>query len=304
MGRTGIQQKQVLEQLSLTPFPVSPVFFRNLPGITPQVPHLYCRPARVPLHLYHQIELRMSINNTPDHNRRKLLFTGIFILSIGLVWLLQKTGAIDLPDYIFSWKTMLIGIGIIGGIQFRFRGFTWLVPALVGIFFLLGDIPGIHFSATEYALPFLILTLGLWFVLTALWKRRLIGNYEDWSDRKGIVSNTERDDMVELTSIFGGNKKKVFSKRFRGGEVTNIFGGTELDLAQADIEGTVILDSTNIFGGMTIIAPSNWNIQLESTCILGGVDDKREQKDGAEIADKKLVITGVCFCGGIEIKSY
>lgn len=240
---------------------------------------------------------------TQDHNRNKLLITGIFVLIIGALWILQKAGALGFPPYVFSWKTMLIAFGIIGGIQFRFRNFTWLVPVLIGTFFLIGDIPGTNFSAYEYALPFIILTFGLWLVLTAVWRRRLMGNYSDWHN-KGIVSSTEHDDMLDLTAVFGGHKKKVFSKSFRGGEVTNVFGGTELDLTQADFTGTIVIDSTNIFGGMKITAPSNWNIQLDSTSIMGGVDDKREHKDIGEISDKKLIITGFCFCGGIEIKNY
>lgn len=241
---------------------------------------------------------------TQDHTRYKLLATGIFILGIGVLWLLQKAQVVDLPDYVFSWKTLLISIGVIGGIHFKFRGFSWIVPILIGSFFLLGDLPGINFSVYEYAMPFIVLTIGLWFVLTALWKRKLMSSYYDWQDKKGITSNSEYDDMVDLTAVFGGNKKKVFSKNFKGGEVNNIFGGTELDLSQADVNGTVVIDSTNVFGGMKIIAPSNWNIQLESTCIMGGVEDKRENKEVNELSNKKLIITGVCFCGGIEIKNY
>lgn len=231
------------------------------------------------------------------------MLTGIFILSIGVIWVLQKAQVLQFPAYIFSWKTLLIATGVVIGIQSKCRGFAWLVFIIVGSFFMLGDIPGIPFNAKEYALPFIILTLGLWIVVTALGRKKMFGHYEDWQNRKGIISNSEADDKVDLTAVFGGNKKKVLSKSFRGGEVVNVFGGTELDLSQADITGTVVIDSTNIFGGMKIVAPSNWNIQIDATCIMGGIEDKREIKE-QETTDKKLIITGFCFCGGMEIKSF
>lgn len=240
-----------------------------------------------------------------NNNRHKLLAIGLFILSIGVLWILQKAGVLSWPGYIFSWKTLLIAIGIVGFIQFRLRNFTWLVPILVGSFFLLGDIPGINFNVSDFILPFIILTFGLWLVLAAIWRKRLMNNYEDWCETKGFVSSSTSEDMLDLTAVFGGHKKKVFSKGFKGGEVVNVFGGTELDLSQADFEGTIVIDSSNVFGGMKIVAPSNWNIQLDSTCIMGGVDDKREMKDSSgEASNKKLIITGFCFCGGIEIKNY
>ncbi|MFN7260854.1 MAG: DUF4288 domain-containing protein, partial [Cyclobacteriaceae bacterium] len=110
-------------------------------------------------------------------------------------------------------------------------------------------------------------------------------------------------DLCSITSIFGGSNRKIFSKNFKGGQMTAIFGGSDLDLSQADIQGPVVVDVVSIFGGVKLIVPANWEVKTNISAILGGVEDKR--KDPSSFSpEKKLVLTGVCMFGGVEIKSY
>jgi hypothetical protein len=48
-------------------------------------------------------------------------------------------------------------------------------------------------------------------------------------------------------------KKKHLTKNFKGGQVFNVFGGVEIDLTQSDIDGIVLLDITQVFGGTKLI---------------------------------------------------
>jgi hypothetical protein len=54
------------------------------------------------------------------HSKNKSVYTGIVILVIGLIWLLRRMG-VYLPYWIFSWETLLIAIGLIIGIDNKFR---------------------------------------------------------------------------------------------------------------------------------------------------------------------------------------
>jgi predicted membrane protein len=81
-----------------------------------------------------------------------------------------------------------------------------------------------------------------------------------------------------LLPYLAGLTKASFSKSFRGGDITNIFGGTELDFTQADINGRVVIDITQVFGGTKIIVPSNWQVVVDMSAIFAGVDDKRIKK--------------------------
>jgi hypothetical protein len=111
------------------------------------------------------------------------------------------------------------------------------------------------------------------------------------------------DDFIDSTSIFGGAKKNIISKNFRGGDLVNIFGGTELDLSRADFNGTAEIELTTIFGGTKLIVPSNWDVRSEAVTLFGGLEDKRNMST-SENPTKTLVLKGTVIFGGIELKSY
>lgn len=239
-------------------------------------------------------------------DRKKLsssFWVGAIILLIGAFILLNRMDLFYFPGWLFSWKMMLVVAGLIVGINKRFEGIGWLVMILVGGFFLIDDIPGFPYDVDRYAFPVGIIIVGL-FILG----RAVMGTgsrearKKNWGD--GVVSMDEGgEDYFDLTTVFGGNKRKVFSKNFKGGETTCIFGGTDVDLSQADINGTVVIDVVQLFGGVKLIVPSNWELKSEVTAILGGVDDKR-QSPQAYTPGKKLVITGFVMFGGVDIKNY
>jgi hypothetical protein len=113
-----------------------------------------------------------------------------------------------------------------------------------------------------------------------------------------------KDDFVDSTNIFSGTKKVVLSKNFRGGDLTNIFGGCELDLTQADMVEPAVMDVTAIFGGATLIIPPNWAIKTDAVTIFGGISDKRKFPNAPESATKTLILDGTVIFGGVEIRSY
>jgi hypothetical protein len=111
------------------------------------------------------------------------------------------------------------------------------------------------------------------------------------------------DDYIDTTSIFGGVHKKIVSKNFKGGDITTMLGGTEIDLTQADFTGTVRLDVTQIMGGTKIIVPPHWEVRSEVTAVFAGFEDKRQQPAMTN-PDKVLIIDGTSIFGGIELKNY
>jgi len=230
------------------------------------------------------------------------IWVGGLILAIGSVLLLDRMDLLYFPHWLFSWKTLLIAIGVIFGINRKFEGIGWLVMILIGTFFLIDDIPGFPYDVDRYAFPVGIIVVGAFIV-----GRALLGSSRETSKSvsgDGLISLDEGgEDFFELTTVFGGTKKRVFSKKFRGGETTCIFGGTDLDLSQADIEGPVVIDVVQLFGGVKLIVPANWEVKSEITAILGGFDDKRSTPQALN-PGKKLIITGFVMFGGVDIKSY
>lgn len=111
------------------------------------------------------------------------------------------------------------------------------------------------------------------------------------------------DDYLKSTSVFSDVKKTVISKRFQGGEIVTVFGGTDVNLIQADIQQPIVIDVFQLFAGTKIIVPAHWKIQSEVVSVFGEVDDRRFSQ-GTPYDDQKVVyIKGTSLFGGITIKN-
>lgn len=243
------------------------------------------------------------------------IWTGVFILVIGIAALIKVSNP-DLPRWLFSWKTFLIALGLFIGVKHKFKGGSWAVLLLIGGAFLLADIyPDI--SIRRYIWPGVLIIIGAALILKP--KRSFQDCYYDNSKKKdanirdegaNILENNfdnQRDlpeDFIDNTSIFGGAKKNIISKNFKGGEIVNIFGGTDIDLSRADFNGTAVIDFTTIFGGSKLIVPSNWIVKSEAVTIFGGLEDKRNVQALSDSDQKILLLKGTIIFGGIEIKSF
>jgi len=228
-------------------------------------------------------------------SKNKSVYTGVVILIIGLVWLLRRMG-VYLPYWVFSWETLLIAIGLIIGIDNKFRNPASYILIAIGSVFLIDDIFAINFNIFQYFWPLLVIGVGLTIIFQARFRGSRIA--------KSFQNVPGSGEQLDITSVFNGVKRNVDSKSFLGGEIVTIFGGTEINLMQADFEGTINLDSTVVFGGLKLIVPKNWEIRTEVTSIFGGVDDKRQSAVNVLPDDKVLVITGTVLFGGLDIVNY
>jgi len=111
-------------------------------------------------------------------------------------------------------------------------------------------------------------------------------------------------------NIFWGGRRRIVTKNFTGGEIVTIFGGFDLDLREADIQGNEAqIEVVTIFGGGDIRVPANWNIVMETVGIFGGCGDRTRHPDppapGATAVppQKKLTIKGVAIFGGMNVKN-
>ena len=201
-----------------------------------------------------------------------------------------------------------------------------MLIVLGGIFLFTENIP----NSKDVIWPLAIITFGLWMILRrhnqfdkSSWEKKN-SDKRDWNKQPGgsadepvvdymakeppPLSGTGNrhtgDEFLDAVSIFGGVKKSILSKDFKGGEVVNIFGGAELDFIQADISGRVIIDITQIFGSTKIIVPPHWQIVSDVAAVFGSIDDKRMRSTAAVNSDKVLVLKGVSIFAGVDIRSY
>ena len=235
------------------------------------------------------------------------VWTGLLLLVIGGLLLLRQTGSI-LPEWIFTWQFLLIGLGVFFGISKKFKGAGWLMMILVGGVFLAADFHP-EWELRKYTTPIILIIIGLAFVF----RPRRCKDGDDWRSNKAFGPKPfkdpapdpvqfDSDQYLDVTSVFGGTKKNITTKDFKGGEVTNFMGGTELNMGQADINGRVVLEVTQVFGGTKLIVPSHWEVRTESISVFAGIEDKRQLT--TVDPTKVLVLKGTSVFAGIDIRSY
>jgi hypothetical protein len=221
---------------------------------------------------------------------------GVVLLGIGALLIAHEMGA-DIPNWIFTWPMIPIAIGLFIGAKMNFRPDGWLIPIFIGCAFLLNNIMP-ELEIKNFIWPTIIIIIGLAMIFRP--RKQHWGEY--WNTD---VNSTEGGDRIDMVSVFSGNKKMIITKDFRGGEAVSVFGGTELNLVQSDINGTVTLELTQVFGGAKLIVPSNWKIiSSEVVSVFGSLEDKRQLRSEPTDETKVLRLIGTSVFGGVEIKSY
>lgn len=239
------------------------------------------------------------ISGEPSDKHRSLdtnsgrVLGGLVLVGIGGLIFAHQAG-VDIPGWVFSWEMIVITVGVYIGARRSFRPGGWIIPILVGCVFLANDWLWRFNDLRHYLWPSVIILIGLYMIFRP---RRKRGHFWD----SNVISS---EDSIDAVSIFGGTRKNIISKDFKGGEITTFFGGTDLNLTQADIVGSASIEITQGFSGTKLIVPANWNIKSEIVCVFGGVNDKRPiMKDNPD-SNKLLILKGTCVFGGIDIKSY
>jgi predicted membrane protein len=246
----------------------------------------------------------------PNRGRGRV-WGALLLITIGCFLILERMG-LGVPYWVFRWPVIMIIIGAFIGFRHGFRGAAWLILMMIGGFFLMDDIIP-DFSLHRFIWPLIIIFIGIailvrprrhpeWDKWKEEWKKKEPNN-PDWNDRARQYGHSSTEDFIDATTIFGGIHKSIVSKDFKGGDITVFMGGSEINLSQADINGVVVMDITQIMGGTKLIVPPTWEIRSNITSVFGNVEDKR-QKDRITNPDKVLVIDGTSLFGGIEIKNY
>ncbi|WP_276366485.1 DUF5668 domain-containing protein [Chryseolinea sp. H1M3-3] len=239
-----------------------------------------------------------------DENRfnRGRALGGLIVVIVGVVLLARQVG-VDFPYWFFSWPMLLIAIGIYVGFRHSFRNPGWIIPVAIGTLFLLEDIiPELEIK--PFIWPIIIISIGLVMIFRPRGRNR---GAEYWKQRynHGPTSESLADNAFETVTIFGGDKKQIISKDFKGGESVCFFGGVEINLTQADINGRAEIEVVQCFGGTKIIVPPHWKVQSdELVCVFGSLEDKRQVAGSVVDPTKILVLKGTCMFGGIDLRSF
>ncbi len=276
----------------------------------------------------------------PRGNNKSANIVGFAIVFLGTALLMRNLDlGFPFPRNIFGWEMVLIIIGIVIGVNSKFEKKSSIFLIAFGGLFFLKRFLDVPFWGTIF--PIIAIIIGIYFIVRNRhqhtppvpphrpsdtdknefdWDKRVdIANdpadaykssFEQPSDTyTGDTQQTRRtytyegENYIKVESIFGYAKKIIFSKNFLGGTMTNLFGSTEINLIQADIQQPVALDVFQLFGSTKIIVPPHWVVATTASSILSENDDRRVILTNVKDQNKCLYITGTSIFGNITIKN-
>jgi hypothetical protein len=194
-------------------------------------------------------------------------------------------------------------MGFYIGVRHHFKNPGFLIPMAIGSVFLV-DMVMPEADLHQYLWPIMMIGAGLFMILRS--RKRGDNDSLFRTLDKGINNpNKGESGYFEAVTVFGENRHQVLSKDFKGGESVCVFGGSEVNLTQADINGRVPLELVQVFGGTKLIVPAHWRVESEEVVtIFGGLNDKRQFQNTVPDNSKVLVLRGTTLFGGIDIKSF
>lgn len=234
----------------------------------------------------------MTQQQTPYTTRDRRFWLGVALLLFGGLWLLDEINIIpdNIAFYIFSWRTFLIALGVYVIVARENVG-AGLVLIAIGTFFWLARF-NIFLFEWDLFLPALVILIGLSLIIGKRFK-----------NRGDVGENDSQKDFIDDFAIFGGRERTINEQSFRGGKVTAMFGGSQIDFRNADLApGENIIDVFIMFGGSHLVVPPDWNVRVEVFSLLGAFSDKRYSPVKViPDPDKTLIIKGFVMFGGGEV---
>lgn len=238
---------------------------------------------------------------------------GLLLVGLGTMFLLDSTNVFGPGISVVGtyWPALLIAWAVWGFVANGLVLRWWqAVVGGVGVIFLLSNLKVWSLDAGQLW-PVALVAVGL-LMIFGRQLRRNVGRGADRAKQRGepgpgqvgpASGGGEPTSQFRASHIFGGGKERVTSQAFQGGEISAVFGGMGMDLRGAGLAGgRAAIDVTVVCGGIELKVPRDWTVNLQTTTLFGGVEDKRLLPAGENIVTGELTITGMVLCGGVEIK--
>ncbi len=216
------------------------------------------------------------------------LVLGICVILFGLALTLDQLNIPHASFLVKLWPLILIALGATKLRQCEGFSGGGLALVLVGAYLLVSNFSPDGIADSLW--PLILVGVGIFLVMKSV-------------RRNSPHSSLDREAFVDSTAIFSGSRRQPQGGQpFKGGNLTAIFGGVELDLRAAEPSPEpMTLDVFVLFGGGEIRVPPGWAVDIRTTSIFGGVANKIYEAPPAAGAPR-LILTGSVFFGGFEVR--
>lgn len=222
---------------------------------------------------------------------------GIILVLLGLGFLLDQFNVISFNNIISTyWPIILIIIGVMGLLDKKSSKTVNVLMIVLGLLFQVRNLDLIDINIYKIFWPLVLIFFG---IKTIFAKDGVIINTN--YDSKNPNRNVSFEDYINESAIMAGIETNIESQQFKGGKITVIMGGVELDLRGAKLNNNEATININvIMGGVEIYVPGDWKIEHRGTPILGGFSSKRRYKPDQNSPVLRIEFSAIM--GGIDIK--
>lgn len=220
------------------------------------------------------------------------LIWGIVLILVGFLFIGKILGFLEFNIFFDGWWTLFIIIPCLIGLINDSDKTGSLIGIIIGVMLLLGARNIIDFGIVwKLLLPIIIVIIGISLIIKSFFGKSIEQKIKD-----GVTSSCKDG----YTAVFSGQNIKINEEEFKGTNITTVFGGIEFDLRNAIIKEDFVINAVAIFGGIDIYVPDDVKVEIKSTSFLGGVDNKKREKDNKKT--HTIYIDATCVFGGIDIK--
>jgi hypothetical protein len=207
-------------------------------------------------------------------------------IAIGLLLTFDQAGILNLDGFGRFWPLLLIGIGIVKVRQPLEDGQRAVGTALLlagGFIQLL--------SVLSWARAWPLMLVG--------WGGLLLWQAVERPRPPAPAPSTAP--FVSELVFLGGCKRTLRIPDFRGGYITAVMGGVELDLRKCTMAASpATLDVVAFWGGIDLKVPADWSVEGRVVPFMGGFVQKTPPP--AESAQApRLVVRGYAVMGGVAV---
>lgn len=212
---------------------------------------------------------------------------GTAFVGIGGLVLLDQADVLDAGAVIGDWWPVLLLLGALLDLLSRPPRFvSAIVLGGLGLVLLGITTDVVDASVWELVWPAVLVGLGLWLLL-----RRPVSL---------VGHRASPDERIDAVAVFSGRRVVNTAPRFRGGSATAVFGGVEIDLTEAHIEGEAVLDAVALFGGVDVEVPHGWRVVVDGPAVFGGNESHVPPPAHDDVPT--LHVRGTAIFGGVDVK--
>lgn len=219
---------------------------------------------------------------------------GILFIVFGCIFGLRAFG-VDIDIFFRGWWTLFIIVPSILGLRYKYTKVVSIIGLGLGILLFLSSQNIIEWWMFGRLFPaFVFIVIGLLFIF---------GNKIISGQNRLDGSNVNGDDRRMYSAVLTTRNIDFSNQKFERANISTILGSVQFDIRKAVLEEEIVINASACLGSIDILVPADAKIILNSTPILGSVNNEViPPKQGREMFVPVIKISATSVLGGINIK--